>query len=146
MRTPFAILILIALAACVTVREEDLNSWVGQPVSKLDRHPVFSLMPVEVQQSPDGTEIRNYVNGANVRSCFGSSTASAFSPYMITVNSGGSCVQRFAACNNRFYIQRGVVQQYVPVGTGGARCFTDARATPDGWRGQNLDGLIVGTR
>ena len=39
-------------------------------------------------------------------------------------------MQTFAACNNIFYINSGVVTQYTPIGTGGMRCYTDERLRP----------------
>jgi hypothetical protein len=33
-------------------------------------------------------------------------------------------------CNNLFYIKDGRVLRYTPVGSGGARCFTDERMRP----------------
>src|SRR5262245_45351713 len=63
--------------------------------------------------SADGTEIRNYVNGEAVSSCY-----------------EGSCTAKMAACNNIFYIKNGYVIRYTPVGTGGMKCFTDERTSP----------------
>jgi hypothetical protein len=34
------------------------------------------------------------------------------------------------ACNNIFYIKDGAVTQYSPIGTGGARCYTDETDRP----------------
>jgi hypothetical protein len=41
-----------------------------------------------------------------------------------------NCMASFAACNNIFYISNGVVERYTPIGTGGARCYTDERLHP----------------
>ncbi|WP_218631380.1 hypothetical protein [Sedimentimonas flavescens] len=131
-------LVILTTAAC-SVRQQDLDAWVGQPVSKLDHHPIFQAMPVEVRRLPDGTEVRNYVNGQNVAACFAGAQATGYSNNTALVTGSNFCSTRFAACNNMFYIRNGVVQSYTPVGTGGARCFTDDRATPDGWRGKSLN-------
>jgi hypothetical protein len=37
---------VLLVAACATVREEDTASWVGRPVSDLEKQPVFLTMPV----------------------------------------------------------------------------------------------------
>jgi hypothetical protein len=37
--------IACVLGGCATVRQEDLQSWEGQPVAALESHPVFLTMP-----------------------------------------------------------------------------------------------------
>lgn len=118
------------LFGCASVNEGDLASWSGKPVHMLDAHPVFNTMPVEVRRLSDGTEVRNYVNGMAVESCFGNARGSSFSPMTVFVSSSSFCSSQFAACNNQFYIKNGYVTRYIPVGSGGARCFTDARTRP----------------
>jgi hypothetical protein len=39
-------------------------------------------------------------------------------------------MQDVAACNNIFYIKDGAVERVALVGSGGARCYTDARFQP----------------
>jgi hypothetical protein len=46
-----------------------------------------------------------------------------------TCNSFISCTASVPTCNNLFYIERGVVTRYTPIGTGGGRCFTDEATT-----------------
>ena len=48
-----------------SVRQADLDAWVGQPVVALEVHPIFLTVPVVKTQASDGTEIWNYVNGSN---------------------------------------------------------------------------------
>ncbi|MBN8190234.1 hypothetical protein JF540_26535 [Salipiger thiooxidans] len=120
-----------------------MDAWTNQPVSKLDTHPLFSLMPVEVRQLPDGTTVRNYVNGVDMSRCKGGSYASSYSPNTLAVSGNATCFSSFAACNNTFYIKNGRVLRYLPVGSGGAYCYTDERTTPDGWRGKNLNGVVM---
>ena len=122
------LLALIAIGACV--REQDLAAWRGVPVSALDRHPFFLTLPVEVRRLPDGTEIRNYVNGGNLASCFGNASGNAYGSRTTYVTGSSFCSSRFAVCNNIFYIKNGRVQSYVPTPSGGARCMTDGRVTP----------------
>lgn len=121
----------LLLAACASVRPEDQAAWVGVPVSALDKHPIFLTMSVVKTIASDGTEIRNYINGANVGSC--SAGGSIFSGTISYANYSAfsSCMSRFAACNNIFFINAGKVTSYTPVGSGGARCFTDARLQPN---------------
>jgi hypothetical protein len=134
----WAVLVLVGLlVGCGTVRTQDLAAWEGQPVSKLDTHPFFFTLPVEVRQLGDGVEIRNYVNGRNVGTCFQNARATAFSPYTVTATGLNFCSQSFMACNNIFLIRDGRVERYTPVGSGGARCMTDERVTPDGWIGRS---------
>ena len=87
-------------------------------------------MQVVRTRTADGTEIRNYVNGRNVASCSGGGTVFAGYVDMATYSRFSNCVQTFAACNNIFYINDGVVTQYTPIGTGGMRCYTDERLRP----------------
>ena len=125
-----SLLFCALLTACVSVRQTDLDAWAGQPVSALEKHPVFLTMPVVRTVTSDGTEIRNYINGHNVAQCSGGSNVFASSIDFATYSRFSQCMQAFAACNNIFYIRAGVVTQYVPVGSGGARCYTDDRTRP----------------
>jgi hypothetical protein len=131
-----AALLAGTLAGCasVSVRPEDQAAWVGTPVSALDTHPIFLTMPVVRTVTADGTEIRNYVNGRNISSC--SDGGTAFSGTMTSMAYGGfsSCMQNMAACNNIFYVKNGIVTAFVPIGSGGMRCYTNARLQP-GFRG-----------
>lgn len=122
--------VALMLASCASVRQEDLQSWVGHPVDELDKHPVFLTMQTVRTRTADGTEIRNYINGQNVASCSGGGTVFAANVDMATYSRFSSCMQAFAACNNIFYIKDGSVTQYTPIGTGGARCYTDERTRP----------------
>lgn len=122
--------VALMLASCGTVHQEDLQSWAGRPVDELDKHPVFLTMQSVRTRTADGTEIRNYINGRNVASCSGGGTVFAGNVDMATYSRFSSCMQAFAACNNIFYIKDGLVAQYTPIGTGGARCYTDERTRP----------------
>lgn len=119
----------LTLASCV-VRPEDQAAWVGVPVVNLDKHPVFLTMPVVKTKASDGTEIRNYVNGRNIGSCTGGGSVFAGTIDFASYNSFSSCMSSFAACNNIFYIKNGRVEAYTPIGSGGARCYTDERTQP----------------
>jgi hypothetical protein len=126
------LLIALLLAGCASVRQSDLDAWAGRPVSDLDKHPVFLTMPVVRTVASDGTEIRNYVNGRSITTC-SRSRESGLSNVMDSgaYNRVTTCLQTHSACQNIFHITGGVVMRYTPIGTGGARCFTDERARPD---------------
>jgi hypothetical protein len=127
--------IAFAIAGAVSgcVNKADLDAWKGVPVADLDKHPFFLTVPVVRTVASDGTEIRNYVNGQNVASCSGGGFVGG--PVdMATYSSFSSCMQKFRACNNIFYIKDGRVQRYVATGTGGAICYTDETVRP-GYQG-----------
>lgn len=132
------VLSVTLLSSCASVREEDLQSWSGVPVAELDKHPVFLTMSVVKTQTADGTEIRNYVNGANVSACAGGGGVRAgpqqgrFAGMVdtATYSAFSNCMQRFAACNNIFYINNGIVTRATAIGTGGARCYTNEQFRP----------------
>lgn len=122
----------IALTACASVQQADLDSWVGQPSSLLELHPVFMTIPVVKTQTSDGTEIWNYINGGNIGGCSGGGNVSLGKKLdYATYSSFSSCMSRFAACNNIFYLKDGRVLRYTPIGSGGARCYTDERVRPN---------------
>ena len=125
---------VFAVGGCASVREADLLAWEGAPVAALDTHPVFLTMPVVKTIAADGTQIRNYVNGKNTASCSTGGTVFAGAINQASYNQFSDCMQSFAACNNIFYINNGVVTKYVPVGSGGIRCYTDETLRP-GYRG-----------
>lgn len=109
--------ISLAVTGCM-VREEDLDSWVGQPVTMLDTHPLFVTVPMTKTIAADGTEVRNYRNGKSVKNC----NLNPNNPYVTTI----SCFANDIVCNNIFYIRNGRVLRYAPTG----RCYTDASVQP----------------
>jgi hypothetical protein len=119
------------LGGCGSVRPEDQAAWVGQPISKLETHPVLLTMQLVRTTASDGTEIRNYVNGQSVASCSGGGSIYKGAIDYGTYQTFSTCVQRFPSCNNIFYVKNGIVTAYIPVGTGGARCYTDDTMRPD---------------
>ena len=130
----------VMLSACAshTVRQEDLDAWVGHPVADLDVHPVFVTMTMRKTVTPDGTEIRNYVNSREATSCFGGgSVTPGYKPAGYSAVSTGAnysqsmmCSSSTPTCNNLFYIRAGKVERYTPVGSGGTRCFTTEKLQP----------------
>jgi hypothetical protein len=127
----FLYLVIVAVSGCATVRQEDLDAWVGKPVVALETHPFFITVPVVKTQASDGTVIWNYVNGANIGSCSGGGSIYGRTINFSAYNQFASCVQKFAACNNIFYIKNGVIQNYTPIGTGGMRCYTNDTIKPN---------------
>ena len=132
---PLAVAIVIAagqIAGCNHVRQEDLTAWEGQPVELLDKHPVFLTMHSVRTVTADGTEIRNYVNGtASGRVIEAALLSEAASSIPATYSQFSSCVAHVRACNNIFYIKDGRVLRYAPIGTGGARCYTNEATNPN---------------
>ena len=121
------------IASCLSVRPEDTNAWVGEPVSSLELHPFFITVPVVKTKTSDGTEIWNYVNGRNIGRCNSTGFLNADSSGYVTsgtYNRFANCVSGFSACNNIFYIKDGRVLKYVPTGSGGMRCYTSEELQP----------------
>ena len=112
------------------VRQSDLDAWEGQPVSALDKHPVFLVMSVKKSTADDGTEIRDYVNGGVVDSC-GSVVSGLVSGRAGFGSSRSNCISTERACHNIFLIKHGIVQRYAPTPSGGARCYTDETVRPN---------------
>jgi hypothetical protein len=128
-----AFMLLVAtsmICGCASVRQADLDAWVGQSVVALETHPIFLTVPVVKTQASDGTEIWNYVNGANLGQCSGGGSIYSGTVDYATYSKFSSCVQRFTACNNIFFIRDGRVTKYTPIGTGGARCYTTEQLQP----------------
>lgn len=134
LRFTTAVFLLTVVSGCVN--KSDLDAWQGVPVAELDKHPFFLTVPAVRTIASDGTEIRNYVNGGNVASCSGGGQIFASTVDAARFSGFSTCMQRFEACNNIFYIKDGRVQQYIASGTGGAICMTDATLRP-GYRGSS---------
>jgi hypothetical protein len=117
--------IVLALAGCAAVRQEDLDAWRGMPVEALDTHSLFLTMPMVRTMTAGGIEIRDYSNGVRTASCETSGSAVASGAW---INSGAfsSCRSGWIGCHNLFYIRDGHVLEYAPTG----RCKTDASVRP----------------
>ena len=74
-------LVLAGCALILTVRQEDLDAWVGMPVEALDTHSFFITLPLAKTITSSGIEIRNYPKKRNIGRCFGSGNINA-SGYM----------------------------------------------------------------
>ncbi len=130
MRFVVGLVAALLLIGCATVRQEDLNAWVGQPVSALDIHPVWITVPLVRTITPDGVEIRNYINGAQVSTCSRGGVVTGGVVDYATYTSFTQCMAREMACHNIFVIRNGVVERYTPVGRGGAMCYTTSALQP----------------
>jgi hypothetical protein len=117
--------IVSALSGCATVRQQDLDAWVGMPVEALDTHSLLITIPMYKSTTQSGMEVRNYANGADVESCFSSAGASGKGKYA-NANAFTTCSSNRVVCNNIFYIRDGVVVEYAPTG----RCYTDDSVRP----------------
>jgi len=89
------------------------------------------MMQLVKTKASDGTEIFNYVNAGSIGAYSGGGAVFATTVDMATYSGFTSCVSNVAACNSIFYVKNGTVERYTPVGSGGARCYTDKRAKPD---------------
>ena len=125
MKNPVMVLLTLILGACATVRQQDLDSWVGVPSEALDTHSLFLTVPMVRTKTESGIEIRNYANGRNFGTCSGFGSASATGSW-VNANAFSSCSSGWVGCNNIFYIREGKVVEYAPTG----RCFTDERVQP----------------
>jgi hypothetical protein len=120
-----AMAIVSLLAGCATVRQQDLDAWVGVPVEALDTHSFFITVPMFRTRTDSGIEVRNYANGYDVAQCFGNANASMVGNF-VNANTFTTCSSRRIVCNNIFYIKDGKVIEYAPTG----RCYTDETVQP----------------
>ena len=130
MRILFSPLLAALLVGCATVNPADTEAWVGQPVSVLEKQPLFLTMQVVKTQASDGTDIWNYVTGQAATSCNQDGTFLGRRIGWGTYMAFTDCTSRFQACNNIFYIRDGRVQRVVVMASGGAQCSTDRRFLP----------------
>ena len=115
------IFILTSLIGCRTVRQEDLLSWKGVPVEKLDTHSFWVTIPMKKVILKDGTEIRFYINSRSVFNCLNNQMDSIASSGITT------CMNNKVTCNNVFKIKDEKVISYEPKG----RCYTDTFLQPE---------------
>ncbi len=123
-------LFLLTFTSFLSVRQADLDSWVGVPVEALDLHSFWMTIPMVKTITDSGIEIRIYVNKKNVESCF--KNAGINISIYNTMNyanfiSFQNCISGSVGCDNIFYIKAGKVLEYVPVG----KCYTDEFVRPE---------------
>jgi len=126
-----AMVLVCLVAACTTtvrtVRQQDLDAWVGVPVEALDEHPFFMKAPMFRTRTDSGTEIRNYAYGYNFEQCFRNAGASHVGDF-VDENVFIVCSSSRIVCNNIFYSKEGMILEYAPTG----RCDTDETLQPEG--------------
>jgi hypothetical protein len=132
MRITITCALLVTLAGCASVHQEDLDAWAGHPVSDLEKHPIALTQQMIRSTASDGTEIRHYINSRNVATCSGGGGASVFSGVVATAtyNNFMNCMQRVQACHSIFYIRNGIIDHVSVIGTGGVRCYTNEASRP----------------
>ena len=125
---------ILFLLSCATqpprkvVRQVDLDAWRNVPVGALDTHSFFITIPLVKTITPDGIEIRNYVNKKNISNCYGNANVNVNS-YLsyANYNEFTRCSSGAWGCDNIFYIKDGLVLDYTPVGN----CHTDEYLQPE---------------
>lgn len=125
LKLTIAVLVVSLLAGCATVRQQDLDAWVGIPVEALDTHSFFITVPMFRTRTDSGIEIRNYANGRDVAQCFGNASANRIGNF-VNANVFTTCSSGRIVCNNIFYIKNGKVIEYAPTG----RCYTNETVQP----------------
>jgi len=128
MKKLFIIFLCLGLVGCATatVRQQDIDSWVGVPVEALDTHSFFITVPMIRTITDSGIEIRNYANGMNLSRCAGGAGGTGVGNF-VSVNAFSNCASGWYGCNNLFYIKDGKVVEYVPRG----QCYTDETVQPE---------------
>ena len=94
-----AVLVVSLLAGCATVRQQDLDAWVGVPVEVLDTHSFFITVPMFRTKTDSGIESRNYANGQDVAQCFGNAGANRVG-HFVYANVFTTCSSGRIVCNN----------------------------------------------
>lgn len=120
-------LLLTSLLGCATVRQQDMDAWVGQPVEVLEMHPFFLTLPMIRTKTSSGIEIRDYANVKNMSSCGGYGMAGVNAGW-VSGSAFSSCTSETVGCHNIFYIKNGRVLEYAPTGN----CYTNEMVQPRG--------------
>jgi len=118
--------LLVACATEPSVRQQDLDAWVGVSIEALDTHAFFKTVPMFRTNTDNGTEIRNYAFGYDFQECFGKTGASKVGDFA-NGNAFIICSSSRIVCNNMFYIKEEKVLEYAPTG----RCDTDEKVQPE---------------
>lgn len=128
LRPMIALVLALSLHGCgpMSVRQQDLDAWVGVPIEALDTHSLFITIPMYKSMTDSGIEVRNYANGKDIAQCFGNATSYGQAKFANS-SSFATCVGNRIVCNNIFYIRDGKVIEYAPTG----RCYTDETVQPE---------------
>ncbi len=126
----FAMVLISLISACATtersVRQQDLDAWVGVSVERLDTHAFFKTVPMFRTRTDNGTEIRNYAYGYDFGECFEENGAIKVGDF-VSGNAFIQCSSSRIVCNNIFYIKEAKVLEYAPTG----RCYTEEKVKPE---------------
>ena len=125
-KTTLLTAVVMLTVGCATVRQKDLDVWVGMPVEALETHSFFVTVPLYKTRTESGIEIWNYANGSEVASCFGNAYARGNNRY-VNASSFSTCSSNRIVCNNLFYIKDKKVIEYKPSG----RCITAEFLQPE---------------
>lgn len=124
----FAIAVIVAgtLTGCATVRQSDLDAWVGMPVEALDTQSFFITLPMTKKVTASGIEVRNYANTKVLQDCDDTAYATPVKGGSVTAYGTTTCTSSKVGCNNIFYIKNGKVLEYAPTG----QCMTNETVRP----------------
>ena len=124
----------LLVSGCMSVRQQDLDAWVGKPVEALDTHSLFLTLPMVKTVTDSGIEIRNYVNKRAISQCvetvFGNGNANNNGTQTLSYanfNAFHNCTSGMEGCDNIFYIKHKKIIEYKPVG----RCYTNESVQPE---------------
>lgn len=116
---------LLGCAGTATVRQQDMDAWVGQPVEVLEMHPFFLTLPMIRTKTSSGIEIRDYANVKNMSTCEGYALGGVNAGW-VSGSAFSNCTSGSVGCHNIFYIKNGKVLEYAPTGN----CYTDETLQP----------------
>jgi hypothetical protein len=122
LKVAFLTLIVVSIFGCGSVRQQDLDAWVGVPVEALDTQSFFLTLPMIKTVTDSGVEIRVYPNKRAIGGCgsFGSVSYATFQSFQ-------SCSAQLVGCDSIFYIKNKKIIEYKVVG----QCKTDERVRPE---------------
>ena len=127
-------LFFLTLSSCVTqsVRDADLQSWIGESTQTLETHSVFSALPREERRIPDSDEkLINYRQRKTVevepRTCYGAGGGIQNFGLGATHCSPRQVEQ--VICVHQFKVKEDVVESYRVLGED---CYTDCKFRPKG--------------
>jgi hypothetical protein len=124
----------LLVIGCMSIRQQDLDAWVGKPVEALDTHSFFITLPMVKTVTDSGIEIRDYVNKSAISQCagsgFGNGSANSNGGQTLSYanfNAFQNCTSGMVECDNIFYIKNKKIIVYKPVG----QCYTDESMQPE---------------
>jgi hypothetical protein len=101
--------------------------WRGQPVIALERHALFSSLPLERRPLSDGSEVWIYSNSATGNHFTAQTWQSQPAVFGTVAATTYEAPQR-AHCSRQFFVREGLVTAAQDVG----ECHRDCRVAPRG--------------